>query len=183
MDNTQQPHAVYQKSVIEFLTVANDYCLFIEKAHTYKREEIIHYVNNIAPLLYLKGNLLPEITTEFPEAGERYVTEENWEIIFNELRQIFGAEDEFWYINESFFIDSEITKGSIAEYLTDVYQDMKDFVMLYQRDSIEIQKNAVHIVKMLFKSHWGFKLIRILKNIHYLLYKDFYIEEDPGTGH
>src|SRR5210317_318155 len=91
----------HKKQVIELLTVANEYCMFIEKSYDYSKDDIYEYVNKIAPLLYLKGSLIPELVSENPEGYERYVTAEVWENIFNELRNKFGRQDEFWFIDES----------------------------------------------------------------------------------
>ncbi len=169
MSELQDPLA-QKKQIIELLTVANEYCMFIEKAYDYPVEDILEYIHRIAPLLYIKGSLLPELNVANPEASERFVTEEVWENIFNELRNTFGKTDEFWFIDESTFNGDEITKGSMAEYLTDVYQDLKDFVFLYSKNTQDAILNSVTECRHLFQTHWGPKLLRVQKNIHHLLY-------------
>lgn len=161
-----------KKQIVELLTVANEYCMFIEKAYDYSKEDILQYMHRMAPLLYLKGSLLPELQVENTEAYERYVTEEVWENIFNELRNKFGREDEFWFIDETNFIDDEVTKGSMAEHLTDIYQDLKDFVFLYSKNTRDAILNAVVECRKLYHTNWGTKIVRLQKNIHYLLYRD-----------
>ena len=178
----QQDTGNHKKQVIELLTVANEYCMFIEKAYDYSKEDILQYINKISPLLYLKGSLIPELKPENPEAYERYVTEEVWENIFNELRNKFGRDDEFWFIDEINFQGEEITKGSMGEHLTDVYQDLKDFVFLYSKNTADSIINAIAECGHLFQTNWGYKLLRIQKNVHHLLYqheiKDDYAELD-----
>lgn len=169
MNNLQDPIA-QKKQIIELLTVANEYCMFLEKAYDYSGEDILEYVHRIAPLLYIKGSLLPELKAENPEALERFVTEEVWEDLFNELRNSFGKSDEFWFIDEATFNGDEITKGSMAEYLTDVYQDLKDFVFLYSKNTQDSILNSVTECRHLFQTNWGLKLLRVQKNIHHLLY-------------
>ncbi len=164
--------ASYSKHVIETLTVANEYCMFIEKAHEYSKNDLIYYFSKILPLLYLKGSLLPDIEAEYPEANERYVTEENWEIIFNDLQEKLSKEDKFWYINEKEFIDNEISKGSISECLTDIYQDLKDFIMLYQKNSVFAKQNAVKSFRYLYMVNWGYKSLIALKALHSIKYPD-----------
>jgi hypothetical protein len=173
----QQDEGKHKKQVIELLTVANEYCLFIEKAYDYSKEDIYQYVHRIAPLLYLKGSLIPDLQSENPETYERFVTEEVWENIFNELRGIFGKEDEFWFIDESTFQGEEITRGSMAEFLTDVYQDLKDFVFLYSKNTADAVINSIVEVRHLYHTNWGYKLLRIQKNIHYILYQQSF-EDD-----
>jgi len=166
-----------KKQIVEMLAVANEYCMFIEKAYDYEKPEIIQYLHRIAPLLYLKGSLLPELNPANPEAYERYVTAEVWENIFNELRNKFGRDDEFWYIDEHYFQGDEISKGSMAECLSDIYQDLKDFVFLYSKNTGDAIINAVVECRYLFQTNWGYKIIRVQKHAHHLLYSS-YLEED-----
>jgi len=169
--NEQPETGNHHKQVIELLTVANEYCMFIEKSYDYSKEDILQYVNKIAPLLYLKGSLIPELQSDNPEILEKFVTEEVWENIFNELRNKFGREDEFWFIDETTFQGEEITKGSMAEHLTDIYQDLKDFVSLYSKNTADSIINAIVDIRQLFHTHWGYKLLRIQKNVHHMLYQ------------
>lgn len=164
--------ASHGKQVIETFTVANEYCMFIEKAHEYTKSDIIDYFSRILSLLYLKGSLLPDVEVEHPEANERFVTEENWEILFNDLVEKFGKDDKFWYVNEKEFIDNELTKGSISECLTDIYQDLKDFVMLYQKNSIHAKQNAAKSLRYLYMINWGYKSLICLKALHNIKFPD-----------
>jgi hypothetical protein len=169
-----------QKNVLEFYTVANELCLFLEKSHEYRKEEIIEYWHKICPLIYLKGSLLPAIAVTNPEANERYVTEEQWEYLFNTLREKLEKDDEFWFINEHRFIDDEIDKGSLAEHFSDIYQDLKDFLMLYRKDSHDAKENAIHSCRILFETNWGPKMIRVMKAIHYILFDDTLNQGEMG---
>ena len=166
----QQESGNHKKQVIELLTVANEYCMFIEKAYDYSKEDILQYLHRILPLLYLKGSMIPELQIENPDATERYVTEEVWENIFNEIRYKFGKEDEYWFIDEQNFQGDEISKGSMAEQLTDIYQDLKDFVFLYSKNTADAILNSIAECRHLFQTNWGPKSIIIQKNIHHLLY-------------
>ena len=134
----------------------------------------------MAPLPYLKGSLLPDLEVENTDAYERYVTEEVWENIFNELRNKFGKDDEFWFIDEFTFNGDEIAKGSMAEHLTDIYQDLKDFVFLYSKNTRDTIFNAVIECRKLYHTNWGYKIIRLQKNIHHILYQDQIEDEYPG---
>ena len=52
---------VYSRTVLELLTVANEYCLFLEKAEGYDRLDILLFLQKICPLIYIKASLLPDI--------------------------------------------------------------------------------------------------------------------------
>ncbi len=156
----------YSKPVIEMLTVANEYCLFIERIEKFPNEELFPFIQKLLPLIYLKGSLLPDILIDEPEANERFVTAEQWENTFNILREKIAARDEFWLLDLEGPDDTDPVKASISELLTDIYQDLKDFVLLYQKGNRAAKQNAASECKALFMSHWGIRIIDILKVVH-----------------
>jgi hypothetical protein len=178
MEESQNNEAVYSKGVIEMLTLANEYTLFLEKANDYSAQDIMDYMQKIFPLLYLKACLLPDIFPENDAANERFVTEETWEIVFNELRQKFENNDEYFYIDNSYRSETDALKASLADNLSDIYQDLKDFVMLYQKNTRDAKENAVYQCKYLFQSHWGFRIVKALKYLHYQKFNKLENEDD-----
>ena len=163
---------VYSRNVLEMLAVANEYCIFIEKSDGFTTGELLNFFQKISPLLYLKGALLPIIEPTNPEANERFVVEEKWEIVFNSLRAKSQPSDEFWFADAVFETSPEILKASLAEQFTDIYQDLKDFVILYQRNSIDAKENAVAECRRLFACHWGIRIANVQKALHSLIYPD-----------
>ncbi|MCU0370836.1 MAG: DUF5063 domain-containing protein [Bacteroidales bacterium] len=157
--------------VLEFLRVAHEYCIFIEKAGEGVNSDIYDFFLKIGPLLYLKGKLLPAIIPEYPETSERFVTEEEWQEVFNILRALFAADDEHFQVNYEEFNEYEAVKTSLSENFTDIYQDLKDFILLYQKHSQAARQNAVHDCKSLFENRWGPKVLSNLRYIHFLSHK------------
>ena len=169
---------VYSRNVLEMLAVANEYCVFVEKADEYSADDIFGFFQKICPLLYLKGALLPIIEPGNPDANERFVTEEKWEMVFNSLRAKFLPSDEFWFADAAFEESPEILKASLAEHFTDIYQDLKDFLILYQRNSIAAKENAVAECRRLFASHWGIRIAYVQNPLHHMIYPDLPETED-----
>ena len=163
------------KSALEMVTVANEYCYYLENIENKSKSEILNFVNSILPLMYLKGSLLPDFEVEYPEANERFVMEEQWENIFKILRDKFGTDDEYWLIDPQHINESEPLRASIAENLSDVYQDMKDIVMLYQKNTVAARENALADCKKLFQENWGYKITKLLIQLHHLVH---YKEDD-----
>jgi hypothetical protein len=162
---------VYSPFVLEFVAVAQKYCLFIEEIDKYNASEIFDYMHKALPLLYVRGSVLPEVTPDDYEANEKYVTEEQWQNTFNALREKMGSNDEYWF-NENDNPLNDLIKGSLADGLTDIYQDMKDFVLLYQKPLRDAKKVAVWEMRELFQAHWGFRIVNLLKVLHYNLYSE-----------
>ena len=160
-------HPVYSKNVLEFITVAHDYCLTMSKPEKLNLISLTEYLRKVLPLLYVKADLLPDVQVNNPEANQRFVTEENWQALFNHLRRIFHKKDEFWFVDQS-ANTADMVKGSLAEHFTDIFQDLKDFIDLYQQNSLDAKENAVSEVKRLFYSNWGKQLVNALKTLHSL---------------
>ena len=156
------------RPVIEMITVANEYCLFFEKAEQYKRQDILDYFQKVAPLLYLKGAMLPAVEVSDADAVERYVTEEQWEHIFKALREQFKDID-VYYVHD---YNNDSVESSLADSMADIYQDMKDFVMLYQKNTAPARQNAVEQLRDLYRWHWGPIVLSALGAVHQILYKD-----------
>jgi hypothetical protein len=138
----------------------------LRKVEYMQRDQLVDYLVRVFPLLYLKGTLLPTIEVTNPDRNERFFTEEEWETLFNEIRKIFGKQDLFWFYDPDH--SDEPAKGSIAELLADIYQDLQDFLTLYQANSIDAKENAVHELRSLFFSNWGIKALRLLSPLHSL---------------
>jgi hypothetical protein len=168
MQNHPEEEILSSRPVLEMLTVANEYCLFFEKAENYNVEDILTYFQRIAPLLYLKGSLLPAVEADEDTFSERYVTEEQWEAIFKILRQKFDHNDVYYVHDHNF----DTVQVSLADNLADIYQDMKDFVMLYQKNISFSRQNALAQIRVLFYDHWGLRVLDALRAVHYLLFRE-----------
>lgn len=160
---------VYSKNVLEFLKVAHEYCLFTESIFDRPSEDILAFYQKITPLLYLKGLLLPEFVPEYPESMERFMTEEEWGSIFNELRSKFGNDDEYWYSDPDNKDVNDLIKASLSENMADIYQDLKDFVLLYQKGSRAVKEAAVAEVRILFYSRWSWAILHSLPQVQRIL--------------
>lgn len=171
----------YSKKVIETLTVANDFCQFIGKADTYSQNEILLYLQKVLPLIYLKASLLPDIKVDDDEMTEHFVTEEEWENVFAMLREKFGTNDEYYYVDLHEKSHRDAIKASLAENLADIYQDMKDFILLYQKPHKSAKENAVSDCRNLFVTRTGFALVKAHTRVHFILYKEPRDTEYPDS--
>lgn len=178
MTNTPTDDITLSKPVIEMATVANEFCFFFETVDKKDKQTILDFTQRILPLLYLKGSLLPIISPQYPDANERFVTEEQWETIFTTLRDKFGKDDEYWIIDPQYINETEHLKASLSENIADIYQDMKDFIMLMQKNKLAARENAVSECRTLMANHWGYRIGNIFTRIHHLIYYD---EESPES--
>jgi hypothetical protein len=163
---THQESVLFSKPVLEMFTVANDFCIFMNEVSEYGRADITHYLQRISALLYLKGALLPAILPSHAESAARFVTEEEWESLFNTLRMKCMPYDSFWFTDPE---NNDTVKGSISEHYADVFRYMKDFVVLYASSRITDKENALFLLQDSFARQWGRKLINAMQAIHTLV--------------
>jgi hypothetical protein len=154
----------FDRQVVEMLTLATEYFRFLESIEKVSKTDFLQFIQKMSALLYVKGLMFPEPEQPDESGNERFVKEEEWENIFNEIRAKLGSEDDFSDIESE--ENEEIIKGSIAELLADVYQDMKDYALLLTKPTQTAYDNAVYEQKRLFKSHWGIRLLTVQKVLH-----------------
>jgi hypothetical protein len=162
--------------VLELIRVAHEFCVFTEDIENKEITDILSFYQKVLPLMYLKGSLLPEIEVSDSSFNERFVTEAIWGEIFMSLKTKFGDDEYFWIADEN----NELLKVSVADYIADIYQDMKDFVVLFQKDRIAAKENAVFSIRKYQIVHWGPRLTTVLPTIHRLFYaKEIALFEEP----
>jgi hypothetical protein len=170
---------VYSRNVIEFVAVANEYCKYAEHASEIKGDELLKILQRLFPLLHLKASLLPEFTPYFEEGNDKFVTEADWTVIHDAFKKKFGSANDYLEvfderINES---DSPVV-ASLAENMADIYQDLKNFLLLYQTGTMEVMNDSLWECRMNFESYWGQKLVNALRAIHKFICSGEAINED-----
>ena len=162
---------VYSRNVIEFVAVANEFCKYTEHASELKGDELLKILQRILPLLYLKASLLQQMAPYFEEGNEKFVTESDWLRIQDTLKEKFGTADDYLEVFDEKFIESEMpVLSSISENMADIYQDIKNFLLLYQTGTNEVMNDAVWECRMNFENFWGQKLVNSVRAIHKFIY-------------
>ena len=62
MEKEENP--IYERNTLEFVTVALEYCTFVETAGNTGLFDFVDKATKLLPLLYLKASLLPEVESE-----------------------------------------------------------------------------------------------------------------------
>ena len=180
MFNEELPdHVVYSPPVIDFVTVVAETCLFLENASEGGRDEFIDKSVKILPLLYLKTSLLKVPEPVFGDGAERFVTEEDYLFVKEQMEQLLGADDTYL---EVFHPDMALSDTPIAafvsENMADIYQELKDFAANYQTADTDVMNDALVVCLEAFAEHWGQKLLNALRALHALRYSDSFGEEE-----
>lgn len=169
MDKKSEP--VYSRIVVEFAAVANEFCKYAERASELKGDELLKILQRILPLMYLKASLLPQLNPYFEDGNEKFVTESDWIRIHEALREKFGTADDYLEVfDEKINESDEPVLSSISENMADIYQDIKDFLLLYQTGTGEVMNDAVWECRLNFENFWGQKLVNSMRAVHKFIY-------------
>lgn len=169
---------VYSRDSIEFVTVAVQYCAYLENFEDITQEEFTDKLTKILPLLYLKASLIPgteEVTDEDPEVT---VTEADYNYITSRIYNIYGKDDTYLevFLQDMKYSDTPIS-ASISEDLADIYQDLKNFITIYERGITDNMNDALYACTENFKAYWGQKLVNVLRALHSIKYTSLLNEE------
>ncbi len=175
----KESQTIFDKNVIEFVTVAAEFCAFLERAEGMKRKAFVDTTLKILPLLYLKASMLPKCETIGDEAPETYVTEEMYEVLRINLSDILAEKDDYLevFLPEMAYSDQPIKKN-ISEDLADIYQDIRDFIFVFQLGLNETMNDSLAICQENFGMLWGQKLVNTLRALHDVKYNQEPDEED-----
>ena len=169
MENKQA--YIYTIATIEFITVANEFCGFIELEKNYSKKDFIDKATKLLPLLYLKTTLLPNFKVQLDEELEVFVSEYDYNYIANNIAEKLEDKNDYLEVfNEDIqYSDSPII-AYISENLADIYQDLKDTLNNYELASEEVMNDAMERCQSNFKSYWGQQLVNGLRALHQLNY-------------
>lgn len=180
MENNTQ--VVFDRNTVEFVTVAAEYCAFLERSEAMERVTFLDTTLKILPLLYLKASLIPDCEIQSEDAMENFVSEEDYEVMRLTIASVMGEKDDYLevFLPDMVYSDTPI-KRTISEDLADIYQDIKDFISIYRLGFDETMYDALATCKDNFGIYWGQKLVNTLRALHDVKYnaKD---EEDEIGG-
>ena len=169
MEQTSQ--VIFDKNSIEFVTVAAEYCGFIERARDAERKTFVDTALKILPLLYLKASLIPECELIGEEDLEVFVTEDDYEMVRRAVAHVMGPQDDYLEVfhPDMAYSDTPIKK-CISEDLADIYQDLKDFICVFQLGLNATMNDSLCTCKEHFAEFWGQRLVNTMRALHDVKY-------------
>ena len=175
---------VFMRNTVEFVTVAAEFCSYLERAGEHSRKEFVDTMLKILPLLYLKAQMLQAEEERFNEEElEDFVSEDSYEVLRISLSDLLAEKDTYLdvFVEEMKYSDTPITKN-ISEDLADIYQDVKNFVCLFRVGINETMHDAIIDCKENFRRYWGQRLVNTQRALHDIAYNtnpdDDYSEDD-----
>ena len=164
----KQNNSQYDKNILEFLTVAVQFCDMLENVANSSRKDFLDRITKVLPFLYVKADLLPDYEQTDDLMTEEFVDEDNYNIIRNNIAFLMRQHDDFLdvFVEDMKYSDRPIL-STISENLADIYQDVKNFVMNFKvAAQDDIINEAVAKCKEDFRFYWGQKLVNVMRPLH-----------------
>ncbi|MDR2811106.1 MAG: DUF5063 domain-containing protein [Tannerellaceae bacterium] len=166
--------SIYERNTIEFVTVALEYCSFVEAVKEYSLFEFVDKATKILPLLYLKASMLTEHPSDHEDDDLEFViTEDMYESVCASIADLLGTHDSYL---ETFHPDMQYSDtpvvAFISENLADIYQDTGNFLTLFRDGYEEVMREAIHLCRNNFQTYWGQRLLNALKALHAVRYNE-----------
>lgn len=170
---------VYDKNTVEFVTIAAEFCVFLEKSSGRKRKDFVGTMLKLLPMLYLKAELLPACIELGTFPLEELVKEGDYEYIRGTAADILGEQDDYLdvFVEDMKYSDKPIVK-TISEDLADIYQDVRNFVGIYKIGFEDTMYDAIAKVRENFELYWGQTLVNTMRALHDVYYNQHIDSED-----
>lgn len=163
------------RNELVFIAMANEYCHDIESALETERAVFVSSMLKILPRIYIAISDVIDRTEDDDDMTyiDSYLAEDQYDYVRNSLYQLFGEYDTYLEVFEDDmkYSDTPII-STISENLTDIYQELYNFVSSVQDAPTELSKGYVMATKENFKSYWGQTLVNVIRALHSINYKD-----------
>lgn len=165
MENKEQ--VIFSRNTVEFVTVAAEFCAYLERAESLRRKDFVDTILKILPLLYIKASMLPECEMLNDVEPETFVTEEDYEVLRYSLSALMADKDDYLevFMQDMRYSDTPITR-CISEDLADIYQDIKNFISVFQLGFDETMNDSLALCRDNFALYWGQTLVNTMRALH-----------------
>ena len=162
---------IFDKNTVEFVTVAAEFCGFLERVPEMERSDFVNKALKVLPLLYLKAQLIPKCERIDEAELEMFVTEGDYERVRASIADLLGEKDDYLdvFLDDMAYSDMPI-RQNISETLADIYQPLKDFVCIYQLGLDRTMNDALAVCRELFAEFWGQRLVNAMRALHDVKY-------------
>lgn len=180
MENKEQ--VIFSRNTVEFVTVAAEFCAYLERAEALRRKDFVDTILKILPLLYIKASMLPECEMVSDTEPENFVTEEDYEVLRYSLAALMADKDDYLevFMQDMRYSDTPITR-CISEDLADIYQDIKNFVSVFQLGFDETMNDSLALCRENFSLYWGQTLVNTMRALHSVKVNPADEEEDANN--
>ena len=171
MRQNDKSKTIFSHDTLEFVTVAIEFCAFLEKSEGRARKDFLDTMLKLLPLLYVKEQLLPAVDSDGDFLPQGKVTEDDYNYVRRIVYDILGDDDQYLDISYENEMETDETQWkSVSEHLADIYQPLRNFLAVYQDGVEDCMTDALWAVRDEFELYWGKALVDAMKRLHQIRY-------------
>jgi hypothetical protein len=158
--------------VREFVAIAGDFCRILEQASQKKTGELFNELQQILPLIYMKAAQLQKPRYCYEEEPTNFVREDDYARIHDTLQHKFEIFTGITGMSPGTLPEQhELISFGMAENFADIYEELKNFVKLYEIALPQSMNDALWICRKNFENGFGIRIIDTIKSLHTLIYE------------
>lgn len=154
-----------------FKSGARDFCKLMESASTLRTGDFFSQLQLLIPMVYLGALRLPSPRYCYEEEAKHFVSEDTYAGVHDSVQQKI----------ELFYGITRMSPGTrpsqielesfrMAEMLTDLYEELKNFISYYEVGIPQAMNDAIWLFKRNFEQVFGLRLIEGLRQLHEMIY-------------
>jgi len=158
---------LYSEEVLEFVRLSKEYCSLLETDMELDQDQLIQFALYSLPAIYSSLIRIPMVEPVFEEGSEKFVSEQDWSEVYRKIAACMEGNNEFVDIPSATEFDrSELVTRKISEDMSDIYQDLRDFLEVYRNAPEDVMNDALWECQNNFMSYWGTKALRVSSALH-----------------
>ncbi|MFP4447223.1 MAG: DUF5063 domain-containing protein [Bacteroidales bacterium] len=171
------------ENITEFVSIAGNYCTFAENTQNFDKVAFINKALRLLSSLYFHASQIPHPEDTGLEPAEKFVTEMEWNDIYNKVKMKLGYHDEYLDVFDPVSKEEgEVSIVSLSDNFADIYQDIKNFIVAYGLGNEDLMMSSLWELIYNFQEYWGIKLLNALRILHRLYYSDEQLDEQEDSG-
>jgi hypothetical protein len=156
-------------SFINFIKSVRHFCDFIEKDKAEKNVTFLRVTQTHLQSLYFGGQKLQLVDLNYDLDFEDLMTKPELEIILSSLADRLNNRF-YWHVFDPTKEDDiEPVCGDLLDDLGDIYKDLKNSLLLYDKGTPAEIESAAWTFKWSFDNHWGDHCINAIYALHYFI--------------
>ncbi len=157
--------------IMNFVKTAGRFCELLEQASQKRTGELIHEIQELLPEIYTKGARLPLPRYCYDEEPTTFVKEDDYAMIHTALQEKFELFTGITGMSPGTLPNQhELVSFGLAEGIADIYEELKNFVKLYEIGLPQTSNDSVWFCRKSFENRLGPGIIDSLKSLHSLIY-------------
>lgn len=164
---------IYSKEHLEFMASVMAFVSSVEKTSQMEGTVFVDSMLETLPEIYGRMIRLRASLPHLEEwtSVEHFVTEDVYEDVRRSLLKLLGGQDAYVdvFMEEMRYSEHPVEQ-SISEKLSDIYQELKDFIWVCSQENEAAAEAAFCELAESFEIHWGQALVNVLRALHAVRY-------------